>query len=230
MALTDRTRLFFFCSPQKSTCIFSEAPLTIYNVEHGKRYRFRVINAASNMCPFQLQIEDHEFAVIASDGPTFKPVVVDTLFFISGERYDIVVEANKPDVRDYFVRVRAMPPCTKEIEEFAVLRYHVGPVMDAKTLDFDSRKPPGWLNVYPDGRYFNSPKPHVMGIPISAAVSNIVDESIINAKPEHSFNLFIATPQLDNEILFSGNESTKFMGEFFQLQCFFHMNTISTLQ
>lgn len=172
------------------------------------------------MCPFQLQIEDHEFTIIASDGPTFKPVVIDALFFISGERYDIVVEANKPDVRDYFIRVRAMPPCTKEIEEFAVLRYHPGPVKDAKVLDFDSRKPPGWLDVYPDGRYFNTPKPLVSGIPISTAISNIVDKSITNAKPDHSFNLFIATPQLDNEILFSGNDSTKFMGECFQLQCF----------
>lgn len=211
----------FWCS-QKTTCVFSDAPLTIYNVEHGKRYRFRVINAASNVCPFQLQVEDHEFAVIASDGPTFKSVVVDTLFFISGERFDIVVEASKPDVRDYFVRVRAMPPCTKEIEEFAVLRYHSGPVKDAKILDFDTRKPPGWLEVYPDGRYFNTPKPLVAGVPISSAVSNIVDESLINAEPDHSFNLFIATPQLENEILFSGNETTKFMGEFTQSSKFIH--------
>lgn len=172
------------------------------------------------MCPFQLQIEGHEFSVIASDGATFRPVVADTLFFISGERYDIVVHANKTDIRDYFVRVRAMPPCTKEIEEFAVLRYHPGPVKDAKILDFDSRKPPGWLDMYPDGRYFNTQKPLVTGIPIATAVSNVADKSIVNAKPDHSFNLFIATPQLDNELLFSGNETTKFMGECPRLSVF----------
>lgn len=175
-----------------------------------------------------MQIEDHEFAVIASDGPTFKTVMADTLFIISGERYDIVVEANKPDVRDYFIRVSAMPPCMKEIEEFAVLRYHSGPVKDAKIFDFDDRKPPGWLDVYLDGRYFNTPKPLLTGIAISKAVSNIIDGSIINAKPDHSFNLFIATPQLDNKILFSGNEATKFMGEIEQLITNMSFNVITT--
>lgn len=200
---------------QKTTCLFSDAPLTIYNVEREKRYRLRVINAASNVCPFQLQIEDHEFFVIASDGATFEPVVADTLFFISGERYDIVVKADKKDPpRDYWVRVRALPPCTKEIEEFALLRYHDGPVeKNTRTFNFNDRKPPGWLDVFPEGRYFNSDKPNVKGTAISEATGHKVDHSIVNAEPDVSFRLFIATPQLDNEVLFTGNDSIKFMGE-----------------
>lgn len=174
-----------------------------------------MINAASNVCPFQLQIEDHEFAVIASDGATFKPVVADTLFFISGERYDIVVKADKQGPpRDYWVRVRALPPCTKEIEEFALLRYHDGPVdKNARILNFNDRKPPGWLDVFPIGRYFNSDKPNVKGTAISVATGNKDDDSIVNAEPDVSFRLFIATPKLDNEVLFTGNDSIKFMGD-----------------
>lgn len=203
---------------QKTTCIFSEAPLTIYNVEKLKRYRFRVINAASNVCPFQLQIENHEITVISSDGASFKPVVADTLYFIAGERYDIVVEANKDEVRDYWMRIRALPPCTKEIEEFALLRYHDGAVPDdVSNFNFNQRKPPGWLDTFPDGRYFNSDKPdtgkHNPEIKISNVEGNVVDRSIVDAKPDYSFNLFIGTPQLDNKILFSGKNKIKFMGE-----------------
>lgn len=79
-----------------------------------------MINAASNVCPFMFQIENHEFTVIASDGASLKPITADTLYFISGERYDVVVHANNEEVRDYWVRIRALPPCTKEIEELAI--------------------------------------------------------------------------------------------------------------
>lgn len=210
---------------KKTTCEFSDAPLTIYNVEHHKRYRIRVINAASNVCPFQLQVENHEITVIASDGATIKPVVADTLYFISGERYDIVIDANQKEVRDYWVRVRALPPCTKEIEEFALLRYHEGAVEPNKRpFNFNDRKPPGWLEMFPDGRLFNTPKPDVKGIPVSAAKGNIVDQSIVEAEPDYSFKLFIATPQLDNEVLFTGNDSIKFMGKF---TCYIHKTMTS---
>ena len=202
-----------FFSYQKSSCEFSDAPLTIYNVKHRLRYRFRVMNAASNVCPFMLQIENHEFTVIASDGASLKPVTVDTLYFIAGERYDIVVQANREEVRDYWLRIRALPPCTKEIEEFAILRYHKNVPQSAVNFDFDRRKPPGWLETFPDGRFYNTPKPGVYGIPISEAESNVNDKKLIEAVPDYTFKLFIGTPQLDNEVLFSGNDTIKFMGE-----------------
>lgn len=188
--------------------------MTIYNVQHHKRYRFRLINAASNVCPFQLQIENHEFSVIASDGSGFEPVVADTLYFISGERYDFVVHANQPKVRDYWIRIRALPPCTKEIEEFALLRYHDGPVgIDVRNFNFNDRKPPGWLETFPDGRYFNTAKPNINGTAISTAVSYVKNKRVTEAEPDYSFKLFIATPELDNEVLFTSNDSIKFMGE-----------------
>jgi hypothetical protein len=124
------------------------------------------------------------------------------------------VKANKKKIRDYWIRIRALPPCTKEIEEFALLRYHDGPVKDnAMTFNFNQRKPPGWLDVFPDGRYFNTAKPNVFGIPISTAISNVVDRTIVDAEPDYTFKLFVGTPQLDNDVLFSGNNSIKFMGK-----------------
>lgn len=32
------------------------APLSVFHVKKGKRYRFRVINSASNVCPFLFQV------------------------------------------------------------------------------------------------------------------------------------------------------------------------------
>ena len=32
------------------------APLSVFHVEKGKRYRFRLINSASNVCPFLFQV------------------------------------------------------------------------------------------------------------------------------------------------------------------------------
>lgn len=166
--------------------------------------------------------------IIASDGMTFAPVTVDSLFFISGERYDVVVHANRKEVRDYWVRIRALSPCTKEIEEFAILRYHEDEVKEsAAKFNFNDRKPPGWLETFPDGRYFNTPHPSVYGIPVTSAAGDITEKSIIDAAPDYSFNLFIGTPQLDNEVLFSGNNSIKFMGGFAQMNLkYFKLNLL----
>lgn len=161
-----------------------------------------------------MQIENHEMLVMASDGSTFEPIAADTLYFISGERYDVVVTADNDEVRDYFVRIRALPPCTKEIEEFAILRYHRGEVpSDAMNFDFDDRKPPGWLDRWPDKRLFNSPQPDIFGISVSSVKSHVGDRSITEGKADYRFHLFIGTPQLDNEVLFSGDNSIKFMGK-----------------
>lgn len=32
------------------------APLSVFHVQKGKRYRFRLINSASNVCPFLFQV------------------------------------------------------------------------------------------------------------------------------------------------------------------------------
>lgn len=209
-------KIFF----QKSTGVFSEAPLTIYNVAHQKRYRFRVINGASNVCPFVIQIENHELLIIASDGSTFDPVKADTLYFISGERYDAVVTADKDEIRDYWVRIRALPPCTKQIEEFAILRYHKGEVPnDAAKFDFDKRRPPTWDDRWPDKRLFNSPQPDIFGISVAVAKSHVGDKSVTEAEPDYKFTLFLGTPQYNNDVLFSGDNNIKFMGNQYKELC-----------
>ena len=72
------------------------AELSVFNVTYGYRYRFRLIGAQA-LQAYKFSIQDHLMTVIATDGnhiesiPNAHYVIVN-----SGERYDIVVNANQP--------------------------------------------------------------------------------------------------------------------------------------
>lgn len=94
--------------------------MAVFYVERGKRHRFRIANAGSHVCPFELsvrifflslfglsiflanqiklnslQIEGHNFTVIATDGSAIEPVVFERLVSSPGERFDVVLTARK---------------------------------------------------------------------------------------------------------------------------------------
>jgi FtsP/CotA-like multicopper oxidase with cupredoxin domain len=195
---------------------YSDAPLTLYNVQPNKRYRFRIINAAFNVCPFQIQIERHNFTIIESDGEQMEPVTVDTLYFLPGERYDIIVHTAH-EVRDYWIRVTTLFPCinTNTIEGFAVLRYH-NKVMDGMrnvNVEFVSKTPPLWNESFAIGNMFNTPQPSIHGISIAETQSHMVKEHFISSAADQIFYLIFDTPLLDNQVLFTTQKAIKFMGE-----------------
>jgi hypothetical protein len=187
----------------------------VYNVQQHRRYRIRLINAAFNVCPFQLQIENHNFTITESDGGSIEPIVVDTLYFLPGERYDIVVSAVH-EVRDYWIRISTLFPCirTNTVEGFAVLRYREasGVIKSLVTAEFVERNPPAWSESYEIGKLFNAAVPSGSGIPISAAKSSGVGREIFEAKADHLFYLVFDSPVLDNEELFTSHKTIKFMG------------------
>lgn len=74
----------------------TNAPREVYRVRKGGRYRFRFINAASHVCPLELQIANHTLEIIASDSYNLQPISANTLVTTSGERYDFVVNADQP--------------------------------------------------------------------------------------------------------------------------------------
>lgn len=101
------------------------SPLSVYHVDEGKRYRFRLIGASSNVCPLIIQVESHSFDVISADANDVKPFTADKLFISSGERYDIVLNANRKDKDSFWIKVNAYEPCVEgSVEEFALLMYH----------------------------------------------------------------------------------------------------------
>lgn len=185
-------------------------PLMIYNVQQQSRYRFRLINAASNVCSFILKIENHNFTVIASDGQNLKPKVVNTLHFTSGERYDFVVHTDQ-EPKDYAIHIKAHEPCTR-FNAYAVLRYQKN--WNSKTpteLDFVDMEKLVQPDPEIDENTFNVPHPSLPGTLISEAESANAAQS--PSKSDNEFNLFLGTPQVDNKILFESVNTIKFMGK-----------------
>jgi FtsP/CotA-like multicopper oxidase with cupredoxin domain len=111
----------------KNTKNFTKSPISVFHVDEGNRYKFRLIGASSNVCPLEIQIEDHHFTIIAADSTEVKPFTADKLCITSGERFEIVINANVKTRKDLFwIRVSTFTPCAdnNDVEEFAALKYH----------------------------------------------------------------------------------------------------------
>lgn len=100
-------------------------PLEIYEVMHGRTYRFRMINAGFLNCPVEVSIDHHNLTVIATDGWYFEPITVATIVVYAGERFDFVVNASQ-SVGNYWIRVRGLMDCDERFtkaHQVAILRY-----------------------------------------------------------------------------------------------------------
>ena len=76
----------------------------IFEVEPGKRYRFRSMDTAMFSCQMQISIDEHKLSVIATDGSPVRPYEVDSFYMDSGDRYDFVIKADK-EVGNYWLKV-----------------------------------------------------------------------------------------------------------------------------
>ena len=75
--------------------IHNNATLNVFNVTKGRRYRFRLIGAQA-LYAYKFSIQGHKLTVVASDGDRIDSI--DRVHYVivnSGERYDVVVNANK---------------------------------------------------------------------------------------------------------------------------------------
>lgn len=88
-----------------------EMPLSIFKVQSGKRYRFRVISPGITMCPIQMSIEDHPMTIIASDVGPVKPLTVDSFLISPGERFDFVLTANQTSKGAFVMRFGGYLDC-----------------------------------------------------------------------------------------------------------------------
>lgn len=181
-----------------------------YNVERGMRYRFRLINAASNICSFLVKFEGHNFTVIASDGSSFEPAHVESLHITSGERYDIVVDANQ-EPRDYMIQIKAHLPCA--FKGYAIMRYRKKPTDIPMTLDFTDLNDFNVTDPEFTERTFNTPNPLLPGILLSEVKSLTSEKNIVMSKPDHEFYLFLGTPRVNNTVLFNSANTIKWMGK-----------------
>ncbi|KAI0246644.1 laccase 2 precursor [Lactifluus subvellereus] len=97
--------------------------LAVVNIEHGKRYRFRLVSISCDPS-FIFSIDNHTMSVIEVDGNNVQPLLVDSLHIFAGQRYSAVLNANQP-VNNYWIR--ALPDVAGQdytnLTNLAILRY-----------------------------------------------------------------------------------------------------------
>lgn len=69
----------------------------VFDVRKGDRVRLRIINSAADTA-FRFAVAGHELTVTHSDGMPVEPVRVDALRIGMAERYDVIIEANAPQI------------------------------------------------------------------------------------------------------------------------------------
>lgn len=157
-----------------------------------------------------LQIENHNMSIIATEFSYVEPFTIDTLYSMSGERFDFVIHANQTP-RDYWMRVRALAPCV-DVETFAILRYSNEHLISQNTrVTFSDILPPRISNMFPKKIVFNSPLPRVLGISLLKLRSLESDKELINSVPDHKFFLFLDSPTIVDDVLYNNGNTYKFM-------------------
>ncbi|KAG2144577.1 laccase, partial [Suillus clintonianus] len=107
-----------------------QSPLSVINVEQGKRYRFRIIGLSCDPS-FNFTIDGHPMTIIEADGIETVPETVDLLPVYAGQRYSVVVHANQ-SVDNYWVRASTNFPNQTFVGGLnqAILRYKGAPDED----------------------------------------------------------------------------------------------------
>ncbi|KAH6869607.1 laccase 2 precursor [Coprinopsis sp. MPI-PUGE-AT-0042] len=108
-------------------------PLAVVGVIRNKRYRLRL---ASISCDpfFDFSIDGHRLTIIEADGVNTQPHIVDSLRIFAGQRYSVVLNANRP-VDNYWIRALPNfgPPGFTGGFNSAILRYVGAPAVDPTT-------------------------------------------------------------------------------------------------
>ena len=87
---------------------YQRSKLATFQVEYGRRYRFRVV-AGQALFGYKISIDQHKISVISTDGFLIQPVVnVDYLILYSGERYDFVLTADQNPNKYYWIEVETL--------------------------------------------------------------------------------------------------------------------------
>ncbi|KAI0051892.1 multicopper oxidase [Auriscalpium vulgare] len=106
----------------------TNVPLSVINVVQGLRYRFRVVSISCD-AGFTFSIDQHKLTVIEADGQNTKPLLVDNVLVLAGQRYSVVMKADQP-IANYWIR--SVPPgqTTDGGQNSAILRYLLAPDSD----------------------------------------------------------------------------------------------------
>lgn len=80
---------------------------TQFTVDHGTRFRFRVIFAASSSCALEFSIDNHVMVITSIDGNDVEPYEVQSFHIAAAERIDFSLNAHQP-VANYWIKIRGL--------------------------------------------------------------------------------------------------------------------------
>jgi iron transport multicopper oxidase len=122
--------------------------LAVIIVEQGKRYRMRLISMSCDP-NFQFSVDGHNLTVIEADGKLTEPLVVDQLQIFVGQRYSVVLVADK-QVDNYWIR--NLPNTVNASYErgtnSAILRYKGACKAEPATVDTAPKNPLAETNLH----------------------------------------------------------------------------------
>ncbi|XP_061163506.1 uncharacterized protein LOC133172595 isoform X2 [Saccostrea echinata] len=158
-----------------------QTPHAVFAVTHGQRYRFRVASNGVNNCPIEVSIDNHTITVISSDGTPFKPVHLQSFNIFAGERYDFILNADKP-IGNYWIRTRGLADCGPQyngVSQTAILRYEGAmPMFPKESTEYEAGERPGMkLNPFNQNSDLNT-------MNVDRLESLIPDDISLKVKPD----------------------------------------------
>lgn len=86
---------------------YEDSQLSVFEVEEGNLYRFRVIGVQS-LYAYRFSIDDHKLILVATDGDMVEPIIADYVIVHSGERYDFILNTTGNNITNYWIRAETV--------------------------------------------------------------------------------------------------------------------------
>ena len=122
--------------PVPDAVLVNDAQNDRYNIEPGKKYKFRIINMSA-LAGAAVWIDSHKLKVVEIDGVYTEPTEAEQLYITPGQRYSVVVEGKKDAKENYAVGVvlDITPEVLKPIPQVNF------PLNGTAVLEYDDSKP-----------------------------------------------------------------------------------------
>lgn len=111
--MTNQGTNYFNCSTLDSDSGYvceQNSTRAAFSVEHGKRYRYRLINTGA-FATFEFSVDNHSLSVIEADGTATKPMSIHRLEIAVAQRYSVIVTANQSASSNYWMRAQMNTYC-----------------------------------------------------------------------------------------------------------------------
>lgn len=132
-------------------CNNSTSSSTVLNLGKHQSHRLRFINVGA-FAEFQIQIDEHKFAVTETDGTDVEPAYYHRLNISPGQRYSIVITPNLGERNSFWMRARMVTACFAEENPYlepeirAIVQYTLAaPTEPKQSVEIPSSK--DWSDV-----------------------------------------------------------------------------------